>query len=61
MQQNKITGKAYHEQTKHSYLSVQIDPNYVDSSTQPSAFKFYPKFYRRETRDCLEDISENRR
>lgn len=53
MQPNKITGKAYHEQTKHSYLSVQIDPNYVDSSTQPSAFKFYPKFYRRISLDFL--------
>ncbi|MBD2519116.1 nitroreductase family protein [Nostoc sp. FACHB-973] len=47
MPQSKISGKAYHEATKHSYLSVQIDPNYVDASTQPSAFKFYPKFYRR--------------
>ncbi|YAF97017.1 MAG: nitroreductase family protein [Nodularia sp. CChRGM 3473] len=40
-------GKAYHDATKHSYLSVQIDPNYVDASTQPVAFKVYPKFYRR--------------
>ncbi|MDZ8238102.1 MAG: nitroreductase family protein [Nostoc sp. ChiQUE01a] len=47
MPQSKISGKAYHEATKHSYLSVQVDPNYVDASTQPSAFKFYPKFYRR--------------
>ncbi|WP_414545126.1 nitroreductase family protein [Nostoc sp. CCY0012] len=41
------SGKAYHHETKHSYLSVQIDPNYVDASTQPVAFKVYPKFYRR--------------
>ncbi len=47
MPQNKISSNGYHEATKHSYLSVQIDPNYVDASTQPSAFKFYPKFYRR--------------
>ncbi|RCJ23522.1 nitroreductase [Nostoc sp. ATCC 43529] len=47
MPQSKISANAYHEATKHSYLSVQIDPNYVDASTQPSAFKFYPKFYRR--------------
>ncbi|MBN3871418.1 SagB/ThcOx family dehydrogenase [Nostoc sp. JL33] len=47
MPQSKISGKAYHEATKHSYLSVQIDPNYVDASTQPSSFKVYPKFYRR--------------
>jgi SagB-type dehydrogenase family enzyme len=37
----------YHDATKHSYLSVQINPNYVDAKTQPTAFKIYPKFYRR--------------
>ncbi|MEH1910761.1 MAG: SagB/ThcOx family dehydrogenase [Nostoc sp.] len=47
MPQSQISGKAYHEATKHSYLSVQIDPNYVDASTQPSPFKVYPKFYQR--------------
>ncbi len=47
MLQTQITGKAYHDATKHSYLSVLIDPNYVDASTQPTALKFYPKFYRR--------------
>ncbi|MBE9001186.1 nitroreductase family protein [Nostoc sp. LEGE 12447] len=44
---SQMSGKAYHDATKHSYLSVQLDPNYVDASTQPSAFKVYPKFYRR--------------
>lgn len=39
--------KEYHDATKHSYLSVMIDPNYVDASIQPTGFKFYPKFYRR--------------
>lgn len=47
MPPNEISGKSYHEQTKHSYLSVQIDPNYVDARTQPRAFKVYPRFYRR--------------
>lgn len=37
----------YHEATKHSAISVQIDPNYVDATTQPAAFKKYPKFFRR--------------
>lgn len=37
----------FHNSTKHSYLSVQINPNYVDASTQPTAFKVYPQFYRR--------------
>jgi SagB-type dehydrogenase family enzyme len=40
-------GKKYHDATKHSYASVMLDPNYVDGFTQPSQFKFYPKFYRR--------------
>jgi SagB-type dehydrogenase family enzyme len=44
---NQNQGKAYHDATKHSYLSVQVDPNYVDASTQPVEFKVYPKFYRR--------------
>ncbi len=47
MPQSKMSSKAYHEATKHSYLSVQLNPNYVDASTQPSPFKVYPKFYRR--------------
>ncbi|MCC5665681.1 SagB/ThcOx family dehydrogenase [Nostoc sp. CHAB 5784] len=47
MPQSQISGKAYHDATKHSYLSVQLDPNYIDASTQPSPFKVYPKFYRR--------------
>ncbi|MGI8502642.1 MAG: SagB/ThcOx family dehydrogenase [Hassallia sp.] len=59
MQVNKITGKAYHDATKHSYLSVQIDPNYVDSSTQPSSFKFYPKFYRRISLDFLNNSTHS--
>jgi SagB-type dehydrogenase family enzyme len=36
-----------HQQTKHSYLSVRKDPNYLDFATQPSKLKFYPHFYRR--------------
>ena len=43
----KTIKNEYHEATKLSFLSVQIDPNYVDSTTQPAAFKRYPKFYRR--------------
>ncbi len=47
MPQSNISGESYHQATKHSHLSVQLDPNYVDASTQPSAFKVYPHFYRR--------------
>lgn len=43
----KIAKNQYHEATKLSFLSVQINPNYVDSSTQYAAFKHYPKFFRR--------------
>ncbi|MGB3514485.1 MAG: nitroreductase family protein [Microcoleaceae cyanobacterium] len=37
----------YYQATNHSALSVQLNPNYIDASTQPSVYKFYPKFYRR--------------
>ena len=43
----KTIGKEFHDATKHSPLSVMLDPNYVDASTQPAAFKSYPRFYRR--------------
>ncbi|MEB3294473.1 MAG: hypothetical protein VKJ24_15055 [Synechococcales bacterium] len=36
-----------HEATKHSWRSVQMDPNYVDARTQPTAWKTYPHFLRR--------------
>ncbi|MEO1145238.1 MAG: SagB family peptide dehydrogenase [Cyanobacteria bacterium J06638_22] len=41
------TDRNYHEATKHSVVSVQLDPNYVDARTQPHAFKTYPHFFRR--------------
>ena len=47
MLQSDVFGKLYYDATKHSYVSVQMEPNYVDASTQPSSFKVYPKFYRR--------------
>jgi SagB-type dehydrogenase family enzyme len=47
MPHSKLSKEACHEATKHSYLSVQMNPNYVDASTQPRTFKVYPKFYRR--------------
>ena len=40
-------GKSFHDTTKHSPLSVMLDPNYVDWLTQPTTFKIYPHFYRR--------------
>ena len=47
IQQLETVGKKFHDATKHSPLSVMLDPNYVDGRTQPSAFKSYPQFYRR--------------
>ena len=47
MLQSKSKSQYYHELTNHSYESVKINPNYVDSSTQPSTYKAYPHFYRR--------------
>ncbi|MBE9046060.1 SagB/ThcOx family dehydrogenase, partial [Pleurocapsales cyanobacterium LEGE 10410] len=46
-QLKRSLGKKFHDATKHSPLSVMLDPNYVDASTQPAAFKTYPHFYRR--------------
>ncbi|VEP13864.1 Nitroreductase family protein [Hyella patelloides LEGE 07179] len=47
IEQLETVGKKFHDATKHSPLSVMLDPNYVDASTQPTAFKSYPNFYRR--------------
>ena len=47
MLQSKLQLPTVHAQTNHSYESVKINPNYVDAATQPSAYKTYPKFYRR--------------
>lgn len=44
---NNLVGHDFHAATKHSWRSVQMDPNYVDATTQPSPFKFYPHFFRR--------------
>ncbi len=47
IKQLATVGKEFHDATKHSPLSVMLDPNYVDASTQPNTFKKYPHFYRR--------------
>ncbi|WP_341734820.1 hypothetical protein [Microcoleus sp. EPA2] len=44
---SSIIKNEYHEATKHSVISVQLDPNYVDATTQPASFKKYPQFFRR--------------
>ncbi len=56
MQPKEVIGKGYHNATKHSYQSVMLDPNYVDASTQPCAFKVYPHFYRRFALDIQNPV-----
>ena len=58
MLKNKLAACSYHELTNHSYLSVKIDPNYVDSSTQPSTYKRYPNFYRRYPLQAGNDVHD---
>ena len=37
----------YHQNTKHSYLSIRTNPNRVDWNNPPSRFKNYPNTYER--------------
>ncbi|MDX2229354.1 MAG: nitroreductase family protein [Leptolyngbyaceae cyanobacterium bins.349] len=53
---SKVAPNFYHAATRHSFRSVQMDPNYVDASTQPTSFKRYPKFYRRFPLDLSQSI-----
>ena len=53
IQQLERVGKKFHDATKHSPISVMLDPNYVDAFTQPSVFKSYPHFYRRFPLDSI--------
>lgn len=46
----------YHEKTEHSYKSVRMNSGFLDWSTQPSAFKTYPKFYPRFKLDTMRPI-----
>ena len=57
-QLKRSLGKQFHDATKHTPLSVMVDPNYVDYSTQPTVFKRYPHFYRRFPLEAGDRISE---
>lgn len=37
----------FHQQSKHSYLSVRKNPRFLDWRTQPRSYKLYPHFYQR--------------
>src|SRR2546427_11955022 len=39
---NSEAAWAYHEATKHSYLSIRANPHFLDWANQPLPFKIYP-------------------
>src|SRR5207247_10244748 len=39
---NSEAAWAYHEATKHSYLSIRTNPHLLDWANQPLPFKIYP-------------------
>src|SRR2546427_7123470 len=39
---NSEAAWAYHEATKHSYLSIRTNPHFLDWGNQPLPFKVYP-------------------
>src|SRR5438477_826651 len=43
---NSEAAWAYHEATKHSYLSIRANPHFLDWANQPLPFKIYPKLER---------------
>src|SRR6266704_3768631 len=43
---NSETAWAYHEATKHSYLSIRTNPHFLDWANQPLPFKIYPTLER---------------
>src|SRR5437870_4488648 len=43
---NSEAAWAYHEATKHSYLSVRANPHYLDMASQPLPSKTYPTLER---------------
>ncbi len=43
---NSEAAWAYHEATKHSYLSIRTNPHFLDWANQPSPFKIYPTLER---------------
>src|SRR6266699_1217388 len=43
---NSEAAWAYHEATKHSYLSIRTNPHFLDWANQPLPFKIYPTLER---------------
>ncbi|OUC12220.1 MAG: hypothetical protein B0A82_23665 [Alkalinema sp. CACIAM 70d] len=51
----------YHEATKHSWRSVQLDPHYVDTSIQPATWKTYAHFFQRFPLDAKHPVQMKRK
>src|SRR5438445_6392095 len=43
---NSEAAWAYHEATKHSYVSIRANPHFLDWANQPLPFKIYPTLER---------------
>ena len=43
---NSEAAWAYHEATKHSYLSIRANPHFLDWTNQLLPFKIYPTLER---------------
>src|SRR5256886_16141362 len=43
---NSEAAWAYHEATKHSYLSIRANPHFLNWANQPLPFKIYPTLER---------------
>ena len=48
----------YHQQTKHSYMSVRKNANFLDWRSQPSNSKVYPHFYQRFAISDYEELED---
>lgn len=47
-----------HQQTKHSYMSIRKNANFLDWRTQPKNFKTYPHFSQRFKIDDYDELKE---
>lgn len=48
----------YHENTKHSYNSIRLNPNRVDWNNPPDKFKFYPSTFKRISLGIEDEYSD---
>lgn len=48
----------FHQQTKHSYISVRKNAFFLDWRTQPKNFKKYPHFYQRYSIEDYVDLKD---